>query len=224
MLAYINLFYYAFYLQSVDFLATNFITLFFSKNIFFLILNDLIPHGVFLLKKKLFLNKWTVKRSQLKLQRIQEFFPDLLEDNKICKSLTELTKKELRFLRKVERSLIAEEQVYVNALMPKPVPVTNLWLFFILQFGYIAYFSVSFPIITLACVLMNILHIFYTFHSFNNFMQRVKSKPAKDIGIWNAIVLIMVISAFFINVLILNYTAQAYTEEVFDSSNKTRFY
>ena len=54
--------------------------------------------------------------------------------------------------------------------MPTPVDIDKLWLFFILQFGYIAYFSISFPIITIACFIMNIIHIFYTFYSFNNFM------------------------------------------------------
>lgn len=46
-------------------------------------------------------------------------------------------------------------------------------------------------------------------------MQRIKSKIARDIGIWNGIVLIMVISAFFINVLIINYTTKASRIEVF---------
>ena len=37
-------------------------------------------------------------------------------------------------------------------------------------------------------------------------MQRVKSKIAKDIGIWNNILSFMTMSAIFINILILIYT------------------
>lgn len=54
-------------------------------------------------------------------------------------------------------------------------------------------------------------------------MQRIKSKIARDIGIWNAIVLIMIISAFFINVLILNYTTRASIEEVFNIESTEDF-
>ena len=54
-------------------------------------------------------------------------------------------------------------------------------------------------------------------------MQRIKSKIAKNIGIWNAIVLIMIISAFFINVLILNYTTRASLIEVFEAKTTEDF-
>ena len=219
-ISYLNLFYYAFIIQNFKILATNFISILVSKNLLFFFKIHLIPFFIFKFKKKRFFKKWKKVRKNLKIQKLKE--------NKLCskmqKDYNKLSKRVKEKLFKIEKDLILQEQVELSLLMPKPIKKIQLWLNNVIQFGFINFFSLVFPIATLWSFLINIFHIFFIHFSSTNFTRRNFSLERDSIGVWKQIYNFMTFASLAVNFGILIFTSEGMKNFVNDEKEENNKY
>ena len=106
-----------------------------------------------------------------------------------------------------EERLFLQEQIEISVLMPKAPDLKELWNNAILQFGYIAFFSLSFPAAPLWGVIISIIHMNLTFYSMSKYIQRPVCLERDSIGIWKHIFFVYSLIALAINAAILLFTS-----------------
>ena len=92
--------------------------------------------------------------------------------------------------------------------MVAPVNLKLTWIHNAIQFGYIAFFSISFPIAALIGLLINVFHINFFYFSLTDHTKRKPSLERGNIGVWNSIFSFMSFSALVVNVAILTFSSQ----------------
>lgn len=102
----------------------------------------------------------------------------------------------------------------MNTLMPEPPLQMDLWMNNAIQFGYIAFFSVSCPIMTLYGILINVIHVRAIYSQMTTILKRPISKEQANIGIWKQIFSFITLVSLFINIAVLVVTSKM-TEELF---------
>ena len=108
-----------------------------------------------------------------------------------------------------EEELVFLEQIELSILMPKPPALIELWNNTIIQFGYIAFFSLAFPGAPFWGLLINIFHVNMCFYSFHTNTQRPICLERGSIGIWNVILFIYSLLALVFNTGILLFTSRS---------------
>ncbi len=93
--------------------------------------------------------------------------------------------------------------------MPKPPILLELWNNTLIQFGYIAFFSLAFPGAPFWGLLINIFHINMCFYSFHTSTQRPICLERGSIGIWNVILFIYSLLALVFNTGILLFSSKS---------------
>ncbi len=91
--------------------------------------------------------------------------------------------------------------------MPKAPDLKELWNNAILQFGYIAFFSLSFPAAPLWGAIISTIHMNSTFFSMSKYIQRPICLERDSIGIWKHIFFVYSLIALAINAAILLFTS-----------------
>ena len=219
-ISYLNLFYYALILQDFTSLAVNFISIIISKNLLFFLKMNLLPYLIFYYKKKTFLKKWISKRMDLKEEKIKnENLEQIIKNSETFDALSDEVKNKLY---KIEKNLILQEQVELSMLMPNPPDQIELWKNNVIQFGYVAFFSVAFPPATLWGLIVNVSHIFFIYFSFSDHIKRTPSKERDSIGVWNYILSFMVFFSLVINVSILVFTSNSINKIVNEEEKFTK--
>ncbi len=124
------------------------------------------------------------------------------------RSFEDFNPKTQKKIQQIEKDLILQEQVELSIIMPYPFSQIELWKNNAIQFGYIAFFSVSFPPATLWGLLVNIFHIYFIYYSFSDHLKRTPSIERDGIGVWNYIFSFMTFAALVFNIGILIFTSQ----------------
>ncbi len=97
------------------------------------------------------------------------------------------------------------------------MPLIELWKDSSIQFGYISFFSISFPMITTYGLLVNMLLLVIWFYSFSNISRRVVCKEFRSIGIWNVIFGFIIFSSISINTAVLFSTTKGFKDLIHKS-------
>jgi hypothetical protein len=91
--------------------------------------------------------------------------------------------------------------------MPKLVDLKELWNELVIQFGYVAFFALSFPAAPFWAMIISIIHVKLTFFTFATCSQRPVCVERDSIGIWKNIFFVYSMIALAINVAILMFTS-----------------
>lgn len=118
-----------------------------------------------------------------------------------------LTLEQQTILIEEEEKLFLQEQIELSVLMPKAPDLKELWNNAILQFGYIAFFSLSFPAAPFWGVIISTIHMNFTFYSMSKYIQRPICLERDSIGIWKHIFFVYSLIALAINAAILLFTS-----------------
>jgi hypothetical protein len=100
-----------------------------------------------------------------------------------------------------------QQQVELSAIMSKPADLKELWNNAVLQFGYIGFFSLTFPAAPFWGLLISFFHINFTFYSLSSQTQRPICLERDSIGIWKEIFFIYSLIALAVNAGILLFTS-----------------
>jgi hypothetical protein len=131
----------------------------------------------------------------------------LAENNIGQKQFFDLPANTRNALVRNEEEIIFQEQVELSILMTKPANLIELWNNSVIQFGYIAFFSIAFPAAPLWGLLINIFHLNMSFFSFHTHVQRPVCLERGSIGIWNMIFFTYSLIALAINTGLLMFTS-----------------
>ena len=212
-LAYINLFYYAFVEKNFGLLANNFISMMITKNVLFNVKINLVPYFIYLIKKRIFMAKWHKRRSQLKtnLLKTQNLMKYVIKDSSVKKKKKKKAKKQFkkldletqRGLLKLEKKLILQEQIERTMIMSKHPDLRLIWTNYAIQFGYISFFSLVFPLAPLIGCLLNIFDLMFSYFALTDHIQRKKCIEQGSIGIWAHIFMLMSFVSLFSNLGIM---------------------
>lgn len=111
-----------------------------------------------------------------------------------------------------EKEQILLEQIELSTIMVNPIPLKKLWIHNAIQFGFIAFFVLSFPAAAIIGLIINLFHINFLYFSFTDHLKRRPSVERGNIGIWNSIFLFMSFIALVINIAILVFSSEGLTE------------
>lgn len=107
-----------------------------------------------------------------------------------------------------EEELIVREQLELSVLMPKAPDLKELWNNSVIQFGYIAFFSLAFPAAPFWGIIICFLHFNLTFYSLGTQTQRPLCLERDSIGIWKHIFFVYSLIALAINAGLLLFTSK----------------
>lgn len=133
-----------------------------------------------------------------------------------------LTPAQTQKLLQIEKELVLQEQVELSLIMPKAPIMKELWKYGAIQFGYIAFFLLSFPATAVAGVALNILHINFLYFSFTSYTQRRDSVERRSIGVWNAIFFVMSFIALVVNMSVIVFSSNS-LKKLLDSVMKRKY-
>ena len=200
---YINLFFYAFYLQDFVVLQSNFISMFITKNLLHLGLMNILPWALYVLQRKLMMTRFKKERARRK----RAFLSNL--DIK-GSSFEALSKTQQDHLITMETELLLWEMVEVSIIQPAPLPMEDIWLNYMLQFGFITFFSVTFPLAPLIGCIFNLIDMNFVFYSFSRVFKRETIVELDSIGVWNQVIHAMTIVSLIVNVTLFIWTSTAF--------------
>lgn len=186
---YINLFFYAFYLQDFIIFQSNFISIFITKILLHFGLINLVPWLIFVVRKYM-LKKRTDKIIQERLSFTNN--PDQEEQYK----------KEIALLAQIE----------LDSIRPEPASLENAWLNYMVQFGFISFFSIAFPLAPLIAVLFNVADLHFVFYAYSSVMRRKQVIELDGIGVWNEIIKGMTIISLFVNIALFNWCSTGFKD------------
>ena len=120
---------------------------------------------------------------------------------------------------KHEKEQILLEQIELSTIMVNPIPLKKLWIHNAIQFGFIAFFVLSFPAAAIIGLIINLFHINFLYFSFTDHLKRRPSVERGNIGIWNSIFLFMSFIALVINIAILVFSSEGLVELLQQGNN-----
>ena len=108
-----------------------------------------------------------------------------------------------------EKKIIRQEQIELTTLMPSPPSLIHYWNYVILQFGYMSFFSLVFPLGALWGAFIGIIHINIQYYLFCNQIKRPLALERSSIGIWKSFLEAYALIGLFIGGSILMFTSQS---------------
>ena len=203
---YINLFFYAFYLRDFVVLQSNFISMFITKNLLHFGLMNLLPWAMYVFNKFLLMRRFKRERSKRK-----KAFLDNLSKNKSDEIVFDsLSKSQQEEAIGMESELLLWEMVEISIIQPLPVPMEDIWLNYMLQFGFIAFFSITFPLAPLIGFIFNLIDMNFVFFSFSRVFKRETIIELDSIGVWNDIIHAMTIASLIVNVALFVWCSKSF--------------
>ena len=106
--------------------------------------------------------------------------------------------------------------------MVNPIPMKKLWIHNAIQFGFIAFFALSFPAAAIIGLVINLFHINFLYFSFTDHLKRRPSVERGSIGVWNNIFIFMSFTSLVINIAILMFSSDG-LEELLDQTKSFDF-
>jgi anoctamin-10 len=205
LIAYLNLFYYAFIKKDFALLSTNFVTIVLTKNLLFNLTSNILPWILFRFKKFLFQRKWKAHRKSIKKLILKELKIDYktLKDMDPEKAFKELKPETQRLLLENEKEILIQEQTQFTLVMSKLPDMRQVWTNYAIQFGYIAFFSMAFPLAPIIGYLMNVFDLHFQYFALSNHLQRKPAVEKSGIGIWNTVFEIMSYTSLIVNLSLM---------------------
>jgi hypothetical protein len=213
---YINLFFYAFYLQDFLVLQSNFISMFITKNLLHFGLMNLMPWSLYIINKFMLMRRYKYVRSQRKKAFLNNLRLNVGENITYDK----LDKTHQEEVLRMEGELLLWEAVEVSIIQPSPLPMEDIWLNYMLQFGFIAFFSITFPLAPLIGFLFNILDMNFVFYSFSRVFKRQTIIELDSIGVWNKIINGITIVSLIVNIALFAWCSDGFEKLVGIHVNK----
>ena len=212
-LAYINLFYYSIIKRNFNLLANAFISIVITKNLLFNIKTNIIPWFRSYVQKKFMMQKWRKARVVIKREFLEkEGLGHLIVEGEVFNEDTELTMKQnyqsltlqkQEALIKFEKKLILQEQIERTMTMSQISNLRLVWTNYAIQFGYISFFSLAFPMAPLIGLLLNLFDLQFSYFALTDHIRRKLAVERGSIGIWNHIFTLMSFCSLFVNLAIL---------------------
>jgi hypothetical protein len=203
---YINLFFYAFYLQDFVVLQSNFISMFITKNVLHFGLMNVFPWALYVINNFLLLRKYKRERAKRKKAFLNNLKMNIGEDI----SFEKLTKTHQEEVIRMEGELLLWEAVEVSIIQPNPLPMEDIWLNYMLQFGFIAFFSITFPLAPIIGFIFNLIDMNFVFFSFSRVFKRETIVELDSIGVWNEIIHGMTIVSLIVNIALFAWCSKAF--------------
>lgn len=224
VLNYINLFYYAFFLKDFNILSTNFVSVVITKNIIFNVKTNLLPWVIYLIKKRGLIKRWINYLPELKtryyneeknnigsyLKEVEEeedfTDPDVIQKN--IEEFNALDKVTQKKMLKIEKKIILQEQIERTMVMANITDLRLVWTNYAIQFGYISFFSLAFPLAPLIGLLLNIFDLFFSYFALTDHIRRKFTKERGSIGIWTYVFMLMSFISLIVNLGVLNFSPE----------------
>jgi hypothetical protein len=204
---YINLFFYAFYLQDFTVLRSNFISLFITRAFSNILLTYGLPLTLYWFKKTLLRKKlaerWHKRKSAFLKQNVVsgKWFYDL---PKLIQTETKEYERELYLWYQTEHELIR----------PVPFDMTLIWMNQILQFGLLVFFGVVFPLAPLIGLVYNLLDSYLLCFCASKINKRPKIIMLPNAGIWTYMITLMTFMALVINTSLFAFVSHGFRDLV----------
>lgn len=204
-IAYINPFYYGFVARDFELLSTNFITTCVTKNLLFNLTTHLLPWVLYKLKMFLIMRKWHAHRISIKKMIYKELKIDYKKLRELTpeKAFARLDKKTQAWLLENEKEILLQEQTLFTLAMSRLPKMRLVWTNYAIQFGYVAFFSMAFPVAPLIGFFLNIFDLYFSYFSLTNHLRRKPAVEKNGIGIWNQIFELMSYLSLLINLGLL---------------------
>jgi anoctamin-8 len=204
-IAYINLFYYGFVERDFELLSTNFITTCLAKNLLFNMTTHLLPWILFKLRKFMITRKWRRHRSSIKKMIFKELGinPKSFEGMSPEEAFASLDSKTQKKLLENEKEILLQEQTLYTLAMSRLPKMRLVWTNYTIQLGYVAFFSMAFPLAPLFGYLMNVFDLHFSYFSLTNHLRRKPAVEKNGIGIWNNIFEMMSYISLLVNLGLL---------------------
>lgn len=212
-LAYINLFYYSIIKRNFNLLANAFISIVITKNLLFNFKTNIIPWFRSYVQKKFMLQKWRKARVEIKRDFLEkEGLGHLIVEGEVFDEDTELTmednfnslsEQKKQALIKFEKKLVLQEQIERTMTMSQISNLRLVWTNYAIQFGYISFFSLAFPMAPLIGLLLNLFDLQFSYFALTDHIRRKLAVERGSIGIWNHIFTLMSFCSLFVNLAIL---------------------
>lgn len=225
LLAYMNLFFYGFVRKDFPLLASTFTSIVITKNLLFNLKMNIVPWLLFKFKRFMFKKKWRIQRKKIKEMILKDLNIDWEKFRQMNPKIAfeSLSKETQKAFLYAEKELLIQEQVHYSYIM-SPLPNMRLvWTNYAIQFGYIAFFSLTFPLAPLIGFLMNIFDLYFSYFALTNHLQRKPSVEKSSIGIWNNIFSIMSYMAVIVNLglMVINPNGLIWLVHLFGVKNAT---
>lgn len=102
-----------------------------------------------------------------------------------------------------------QEQLQLNQIMIECPDVNKVMFQYIIQFGFVSFFSMVYPPVIIWCVFFNIVDIYFSMWAFGNHIKRKVCKEVKSLGFWNDAFKMMTFIALICNVLVLMFGSKS---------------
>ena len=201
LIAYIILFYFGFIQHDLLLLTSNFTSLVITKNLLFNLKYNILPYFLFKFKSFLIRRKWRRTRQAANKALLQSINIDF-KKHKFEDLQPEIQEK----LLAEEKKLLLQEQVAMTMAMSPLPDLRYVWTNYAIQFGYVAFFSMVFPLAPLIGFLLNIFDLHFSYFSMVHHTRRGSAVERASIGIWNQIFMVMSYVSLIVNLLILVFS------------------
>ena len=196
--SYFILFHYAYIDVDFEYVASNIISLAFSKQMLSIATNNFLPFVQYRLKKRQFLKKFRPWREAAKKEFVskhgmqgktweeldKELVPNDKETYDQFTSLKKIkTKKDL--LVAFEEKLVLTEQIEETRLMAEEADLNEDYEITAISVGYICFFSAAYPGVVLVLLILMAFKYFMDVTKFTTYQRRYVTSPTKNIGSWH---------------------------------------
>ena len=158
------------------------------------------------------MKKWKLKRSELKTNLLNEKnLMEVIENVDVKKNKKKKNQEKFNALPieaqndliKLEKKLILQEQIERTMAMSHHPDLRLVWTNYAIQFGYISFFSLVFPLAPLIGCILNIFDLMFSYFALTDHIKRKRCVEQGSIGIWAEIFMLMSFVSLFANLGIM---------------------
>jgi hypothetical protein len=201
---YINLLFYAFYMKDFDMLTSNFISIFAFTVVSSLAYYYLAPILLFFVRRAYTLKKLKTHRRHRK----QNFLSQLMNN---ASSLKSLSSEQTKLLLKFEHDLLLWEKLEVDIIRPPAPEIMYVWMDQLFQFGFVAFFGISFPLAPLMGLFFYYVSSYLLIYTSFKVCHRPRILKLKDSGIWDFLNTTMSFAALIVNAALFACCSDAFS-------------
>lgn len=204
---YINLFFYAFYLQDFLVLRSNFISLFITRAVSNLSITYGLPLFLYWFKKKMLRKKLEQKWKSRK----NAFLRRNAISDKWFYDVSPLIQGELK---DYERELYLWFQIEEALARPAPFDMNLIWMNQLLQFGLLVFFGLVYPLAPVVGLVYNLLDSYLLSFCASKVNRRPKIIILPNAGIWTYMITLMTFIALVINTSLFAFVSHGFRDLV----------
>lgn len=202
---YINLLFYAFYMKDFDILTSNFISIYAFTVVSSLAYFYLAPLALFWMGQSYTLRKVRTHRRHRK----DNFLSQVLADKT---QLNQLSPEQQRKLLKFERDLLLWEKIEIDLIRPPAPDIMYVWMDQLFQFGFTAFFGISFPLAPLMGLFFNYVSSYLLMYTSFKICHRPRILKLKNAGIWDFLNTVMSFAALIVNAALFACVSDAFKD------------